>query len=142
MHKKMAVLLALSIITFISGFVGMTVSELPEYLLVFPLSTTTLMMTAVVFAFGFLLFGYPAPIITLLSGLHVGWLYTSNSPVITVAAMSVCTLLATFSSTYMGTSLLEDLVERGNFKQSLKMSLIVLAVSLIIALFSDFAVVT
>ncbi|MEM0372649.1 MAG: hypothetical protein QXO69_02295 [archaeon] len=142
MHKKMFILLVASIVTFSAGFIAMSSAQLPEWLLVFPLNTTPLMMTLIVFTFGFLLFGYPSPVITLLSGLHSGWLYSSGINVITVAAMSACTLMAAFSSAYMGTSLLEDLSERGNFKQSIKMSISVLAAAFIIALISDFIVVT
>ena len=123
---------------------GMTYSqELPEYLMIFPAEVQILVLAIVTFAFGFMFFGYPSPAIMFFAGVHLGGTAKAAGAfgAYSILGALSCALIA-FSSVKLGTALLEDLAEKGNFKKSLRISLIFLAIALAVAAVTDFAVVT
>lgn len=138
----MLIMLGATILTFLIGFIAINSVELPEFLLIFPFDTSVLMMTLIVFGFGFLFFGYTAPVVSFFAGVHLGWMYGLAGLSIQITASIISILLVSVSSIYMGTALLKDLIGKGNFKQSIKLSVITLVIALVISLIADFLVVT
>ncbi len=140
--KELIVYLSSLVLLFI-GFFGMKYYGLPYSLLVFPANSTTLLITIIMFSFGLLFFGYGSPIVSFFAGIFYGWIYKvtgiPSSFVIFGMLSAVIILIATVK---MGLSLFEDLTEKGNFRESLKVSFISIASALIICIVTDYLVVT
>ncbi len=132
-----------NIIAFATGFLGSFFLTIPSWLVVFPLSISSLVLTVVVFSLSFLFFGFLSPLVLFLTGVFLGWLFKASgvlSAFIIFSSLSV--LFMSFASVKMGLALLSDLAEKGNFRESLKISSVFITAALLISFVIDFIVVT
>ncbi len=130
-------------VAFVVGMGGVINGMFPESILIFPLGTGKLILTVIVFAFGFMFFGYPSPLIMFFAGAHLGWLSKlAGKFESSILVVTLCCLLASYASIKLGNSLLEDLAEKGNFKRALWISALFLVIALVLAMVIDFGVVT
>ena len=137
------ILQAGNVAAFLTGFVGSFFVSIPAWLVVFPPSVSSLLLSVVVFSFSFLFFGFISPVVLFLAGVFLGWLFKTSgvlSAFIIFSSLSV--LFMSFASVKMGLALLSDLAEKGNFRESLKISSVLIAAALIISIVTDFIVVT
>ena len=103
-----------------------------------PLAVTAL----IVFAFGFLFFGYTSPIITFFIGITAGNAFKISQALTTqLVLLFTVSILAAFASIRLGEALLQDLSEQGNFREALKISLAILVAALIAAGGADLRVI-
>ena len=138
MEQKAVILAVTAIITYSLALVGTSAVGLPSDLMVFPDGTGLIALTLIVFGFGFMFFGYTSPLITFLAGVFIGGSYVNGTiNNITVIVSSISVLMSAFSSIYMGTSLLEDMAEKGNFKETVKITMITLFIAVILAAVHD-----
>lgn len=104
-----------------------------------PLDTGLLLLTVITFSFGFLFFGYIAPVILFFVGMHIGCLlrFSLESTPFIIGAIA-CSLLACYAAVRLGDALLDDMRGKGNFKAAWQITLIVLGIALVIAFSLDF----
>jgi hypothetical protein len=141
MEQKAVILAVTAIITYSLALAGSAIVGLPADLLVFSSGTGLIALTLIVFGFSFMFFGYTSPLITFLAGACIGGKYVAGTiDNATVAISSVSILASAFASIYIGTSLLADMAEKGNFTETVKITLIALAVAIVLAVVSDFVI--
>jgi len=132
-----------NVAAFVSGFIGAFIFGIPAWAIIFPVSISSLLLSAIVFSLSFLFFGFTTPLILFLTGVFLGWLLKMTgvlSAFIIFSSLSV--LFMGFASVKMGLALLSDLTEKGNFRESLKISSILILPAILISFITDFLVVT
>jgi hypothetical protein len=99
----------------------------------FPADSYITVISVIIFTFGFLFFGYPAPFILFLAGLFIGnYAKTAGADMFAIMS-SIAFIMASYSSIRLGDALLDDMIGKGNFKQALKISIIMIILSLVIS---------
>ncbi len=108
--------------------------------IIFSTGTPILLVALLIFTVGFLFFGYLTPVIMFIAGdytrvlvLETGGLGQAE-PIILI----ISSLVVGYSGIMLGDSLLRDMSGKGNFFDSLKISMIILAIGLAIAAVGDF----
>ena len=138
MNIKLILLTAVSVTTFVFGFIA----ENTLNLRVIPPGTGALILAVITFGFGLLFFGYLPWVITFLSGAYFGTAFRLKElTYLQIALAGISILIMAFASSFLGDSLYKDLTSKGNFSQDLKKILIIIAVALILALISEYAII-
>lgn len=140
MSKRALGVLTITVVSFILG-IAMMIYQSNSLLLVFPEGIMNLLIVSTVFTLGFLFFGYITPFPMFFVGTHIGELInkpSSGSP--EIAFLGVAAFLSAYSSIMLGEALLKDMTGRGNFLKVLKVSMVLLVLSLILAGAGDFLV--
>lgn len=133
---KPAVLITLGVIAWVIGtWQGY---NSPASFTVLPTGIAVFLTTLTVFAFSFLFFGFPAPVILFFAGVSAGETYAA-APVITakLAASNAAFLVAAYAAILLGNALYEDMIGASNFKKAGRASMIALAAALLIAAIAD-----
>lgn len=133
---------AMLIISIVAIGLGMAISYFskPGMLAdVFPLGLQLSFIVAGVFSFGFLFFGYLTPLIMFFSGYHFGFVSKFGGDAVSAFLVTgvLASILAAFASIRLGDALLDDMVGKGNFKDALLISMIVLLAAVMIAIVVD-----
>ncbi len=138
--KRTLALFALTVISFIAGAFAMVYYQSPQ-LLVYPTGMLDVLMVLMVFAAGFLFFGYLTPLPMLFTGAYAGR-YIVNRSFTTLQAftLSVSAFFVAYASILLGDALLKDMVGKGNFLKILTASLILLGIGIGVALVGDFLI--
>ena len=129
---RLPVLLLASIVAWIFGITAilMASSELPAF---FAQNTPLSLLVITIFSFSFLFFGYPAPFIMFLGGMFAG-VHIKTAGIDSFSAIvTIVSLMAAYSSVRLGDALLDDMIGKGNFKQAVKISIILIIVALVIS---------
>ena len=135
---KALIILALSIATMATGFLmGMNEKYLTG---VIPPSSTPLILAVITFGFGMLFFGYLPWVMTYFIGEHLGIIFkTQTSPTIEIILTILSVTLMAFSSSWLGTSLHNDLVgKQSHFQKEVKKNIIIIIIALILAIAPQF----
>lgn len=132
LRSRLTILIVASAAAWIFGAAASYYSAAPLPLF-FPTDMQATFIAVIVFAFSFLFFGYPAPLIMFLGGMTAGE-HARLAGIDTYASvLSIVCLLAAYASIRLGDALLNDMTGKGNFKQAIKISLIIVIVFLAIA---------
>ena len=127
----------ISIATFAVGFLlSITGNQVYQ---VIPPATTSFTLTIITFGFGLLFFGYFPWIITFFAGEYFGLAFKlQEQTIIQIALASLAIILISFSSTWMGTSLYNDLRgKQSHFYKEIKKNTIIITIALILAIASQ-----
>lgn len=138
---RMLWLLALTIVAFVLSGIASFYLDLSQFV-VFAPTTALIFISLTVFTISFLFFGFPAPFMMLLTGIYIGWLIKVPNMEARVGGLIVSSLMACFASIKLGDALLDDITGKGNFRDSLKVTTVAIAVAVIVALSIDLLVVT
>lgn len=135
LKSRLSILMLASVVAWIFGILAAaTASYIPS---LFPVGSYVTLVSLSVFAFSFLFFGYPAPLIMFFAGIFAGiHVKIAGIDIYTIILSIVC-ILSAYSSIRLGDALLDDMVGKGNFKRALKISLIMIALFLIISIAVD-----
>jgi uncharacterized membrane protein len=135
LKSRLSILMIASVVAWMFGILASAVSSnIPS---LFPSDSYVTLVSISVFAFSFLFFGYPAPLIMFLAGIFAGLrVKTAGVDIYTIILSMIC-ILAAYASIRLGGALLDDMVSKGNFKRALKISLIMTALFLIISIGVD-----
>jgi len=136
LKSRLFVLLIASIVAFAFGVTATVMSQtsLPAF---FPAGTPITVLSLVVFAFSFLFFGYPSPFIMFIAGMFTGNHVKAFGVDATAGILSLVCIMAAYSSIRLGDALLDDMIGKGNFKQAVRISVIMIAIFLAISLGLD-----
>lgn len=134
MDVKTIILTTFTILFVVIGAIAPGIIALPNYLYIFPENVSPVAVIITIFAFGFMFFGYSSPLIAFFAGVHFEQMYPIETAIIPLIISIIVTSMALFASINLGTTLLQDMVEKGNFRKSLGISLIVLAIIVIISI--------
>jgi len=135
LKSRLSILMIASVVAWIFGILAATVANYIPSL--FPSDSYVTIISTSVFAFSFLFFGYPAPLIMFLAGIFAGIkVKAAGVDAYTIILSMVC-ILAAYASIRLGDALLDDMVGKGNFKRALKISLIMIALFLLISIGVD-----
>ena len=137
LKSRLSILMLASVVAWIFGILAAAMaSYIPS---LFPAGSYVTLVSMSVFAFSFLFFGYPAPLIMFLAGIFTGT-HVKAAGIDTYAIiLSMVCVLAAYSSIRLGDALLDDMVGKGNFKRALKISVIMIVLFLIISVGIDFS---
>ena len=135
LKSRLSILMIASVVAWIFGILASAASSnIPS---LFPSDSYVTLVSISVFAFSFLFFGYPAPLIMFLAGIFAGLgVKTAGVGIYTIILSIIC-ILAAYASIRLGDALLDDMVSKGNFKRALKISLIMTALFLMISIGVD-----
>jgi hypothetical protein len=136
LKSRIFVLMVASIIAWIFGILASLASSSPLPSL-FPDNSYATLVSVSVFAFSFLFFGYPSPLIMFIGGIFVGARLKVVGLDAYSAALSIACIIAAYASIRLGDALLDDMVGKGNFGRALKVSIIMAVLFLIISIGID-----
>lgn len=138
--KRTLALLGATIVSFALGALSMVYFNDPS-LLVFPKGTLGILIALVVFAVGFMFFGYLTPLPMFFVGTQTGELIINSSSIpLEALTLSLSALIVSYSGITLGNSLLKDMAGKGNFLKVVEASLILLIVGVAVAAVGDFLV--
>ncbi|MFH0986574.1 MAG: hypothetical protein V1911_00830 [Candidatus Micrarchaeota archaeon] len=147
MIGKGAVVFLISIVSWFVGAIlaynAVTVQQaLPAELFILSGVTSAILMSAIVFGFGFMFFGLSSPLIMFFLGIEQGnnGLLTSFTAGMGLTAASA--FLMSFASVYLGMALFDDLTNKeSQFKPAMKFSAVLIAIAVAIAVAVDLKLV-
>lgn len=137
--KALAILL-ISIATFSLGFLMATMNM--NTFQIIPAATSNITLIIITFGFGMLFFGYFPWIITYFIGEYLGLAFKlQQQTILQISLITLSIILITFSSSWLGTSLYNDLTgKQSRFSKELKKNIIIITISLILAIISQFVI--
>jgi len=108
--------------------------------MIFSMGTSILLIAILIFTVGFLFFGYLTPVIMFAAGDYTRVLVLETGAIGHAAPLTliVSSIIVGYSGIMLGDSLLRDMSGKGNFFDSLKISMVLLAIGLVIAVLGDF----
>ncbi|GEM_PF-6489281 len=128
----------ISLITLVAFTAGLGAGYLmddPSAIVVFPLDSSVFAVTVAAFSFSLLFFGFSSPIVMFFVGSFVSVLFKhAAAPSLSIAVLAIASVLASMAAIRLGDALLEDMRGTGNFRDSMKITLILMAVSLVLSL--------
>lgn len=126
--------LGLFVFSFLAFLIGIFVRFYtePTSMFIFPAGTSIIIVTASVFAAGFLFFGYLTPLLMFVSGHYTQELFmeagTLTAP--TPIALIISSFVVSYAGIMLGDALLRDMSGKGNFLGVLKASIILLIIGI------------
>lgn len=134
----------ISLITLVAFTVGLGAGYLMDdasSIVVFPIDSTVFSIAVASFAFSLLFFGFSSPIVMFFIGAFVSSAFKMQSlPMLDIGLLTLASVFAAMAAIRLGDSLLEDMRGTGNFKDSMKITLILMALSLILSVGAEFVV--
>jgi hypothetical protein len=131
----------ITLVAFTTGLGASYLMEDPSSIIVFPLEATVFAITVTAFSFSLLFFGFSSPIVMFFVGAFVSHLFkTAAAPHMTIGILAIASLVAAMAAVRLGDSLLDDMRGKGNFKESLKVTLPMMGLSLVLSLAVDLVV--